>query len=108
LISTTAGAHPIWSRNGRELFFENPNDRRIWVATYTTKRDTFIPDKPRLWSEAQIQEPNITYWNLDLAPDGQRFAVFPRPAAEDSKGSVHMTVLLNFFDELRRRVPTGK
>ena len=25
-----------------------------------------------------------------------------------TKGSVHETVLLNFFDELRRRVPTGK
>ena len=107
MISTTAGVHPIWSRNGRELFFENPNDRRIWVAAYTTKGDTFIPDKPRLWSEAQIQEPNITYWNFDLAPDSKRFAVFPRPD-EDRKGSVHVTVLLNFFDELARRIPNRK
>jgi serine/threonine-protein kinase len=105
-ISTTAGAHPIWSRNGRELFFENPQDRRIWVAAYTTNSDTFIPDKPRPWSDAQIQEPNITYWNFDLAPDGKRFAVFPGPdASADRKSSVHVTVLLNFFDEVRRRVP---
>ena len=110
LISGTAAVHPIWSRNGRELFFEDPNDRRIWVTSYTTKGDTFIPEKPRLWSNTQIQEPNITYWNLDLAPDGKRFAVFPRPdAAADRKSSVHVTVLLNFFDELRRRVPlSGK
>jgi serine/threonine-protein kinase len=108
VIATTA-VHPIWSRNGRELFFENPNERRIWVVTYTTKGDTFIPDKPRLWSDVQIQEPNVVYWNLDLAPDGKRFAVFPSPdAAADRKSSVHVTVLLNFFDELRRRVPTGK
>ena len=99
-------AHPIWSRNGRELFFENPTDGRIWVATYTAKGDTFIPDKPRLWSDAQILEVNRQYWNLDLMPDSKRFAVFPRPDAADSrKGSVHVTVLLNFFDELRRRVP---
>jgi hypothetical protein len=48
-------------------------------------------------------------WNLDLFPDGKRFAVIPRPdATAEQKGSVHVTVLLNFFDELRRRVPVGK
>ena len=42
--------------------------------------------------------------NFALAPDGKRFAVFPLPetTAED-KGAAHITFLLNFFDELRRR-----
>ena len=32
-----------------------------------------------------------------------------RPEATgEQKGSAHVTVLLNFFDELRRRVPVGK
>ena len=45
-------------------------------------------------------------WNLDLAPDGKRFAVFPRAEASDEKqGNVHVTFLLNFFDEVRRRIP---
>ncbi len=102
------GVHPIWSRNGRELFYEDPADRRIWEVMYTAKADTFIANKPRLWSEAQLQEPNIQFWNLDLAPDGKRFAVFPRPEfADGRKGSVHVVVLLNFFDELRRRVPVS-
>jgi hypothetical protein len=101
--------HPIWSRNGRELFFENPNDKHIWVVRYTAKGDTFVPDKPTVWSEGQIVEPNIQYWNLDLAPDGERFAVFPRPDTTDErKGSVHVTVLLNFFDEVTRRIPNKK
>jgi serine/threonine-protein kinase len=109
LVSTTPAYHPIWSRNRRELFFENPNDKHIWVTTYTAKGDTFIPDKPRVWSEGQIVDPNIQYWNLDLAPDGKRFAVFPRSDASDErKGSVHVTVLLNFFDELTRRIPNRK
>ncbi len=57
----------------------------------------------------QILEPNAVYWNLDLAPDGKRFVVSPRPEATGGqKGSVHVTVLLNFFDELRRKMPVGK
>jgi hypothetical protein len=29
------------------------------------------------------------------------------PLLSKTSGSVHVTVLLNFFDELRRRVPVG-
>ena len=44
--------------------------------------------------------------NLALAPDGKRFAVLPMPeAAGTEKGTVHVTFLLNFLDELRRRIP---
>ena len=44
-----------------------------------------------------------------LAPDGKRFAVFPMPeAAEPREGSVHVTFLQNFLDELRRQIPAGR
>jgi hypothetical protein len=66
-------------------------------------------DKPRPWSNTQILEVAGGPQDLDLAPDGKRFAVFPRPdATGEQRGSVHVTVLLNFFDELRRRVLVGK
>jgi serine/threonine-protein kinase len=108
-ISTGGGRFPIWSRDGRELFYEALDDR-IMVSTYSAKGESFAADKPHLWSDTQILNPlNITLWNLDLAPGGKRFAVLPRPEATgEQKGSVHVTVLLNFFDELRRRVPAGK
>jgi Tol biopolymer transport system component/predicted Ser/Thr protein kinase len=109
-ISSGGGRYAIWSRSGRELFYETLTpDNRMMVSTYSAKRDSFAADKPRLWSNTQILEPNVAAWSLDLAPDGKRFAVFPRPdATGEQKGSVHVTVLLNFFDELRRRVPAGK
>jgi Tol biopolymer transport system component len=107
-ISNAGGGRPIWSRSGRELFFETP-ENRIMVAAYTAKGDSFASEKPRLWSGVQINDPGTSFWNLDLDPDGKRFVVFPRPQdTREQKGSVHVTVLLNFFDELRRRVPTGK
>ncbi len=108
-ISTGGGRSPIWSRDGPELFYKSL-DNRIMVAAYTAKADSFVPDKPRLWSDAQILDPGPgVQWSLDLAPDGKRFAVFPRPqAASEQKGSIHVTVLLNFFDELRRKLPPRK
>jgi hypothetical protein len=78
-------------------------------VTYSEKSDSFAPGKARPWAQTQILESNALYWNLDLAPDGKRFVVSPRQQATGGqKGSVHVTVLLNFFDELRRRVPANK
>jgi hypothetical protein len=44
---------------------------------------------------------------FDLAPDGKRFIVVQTEAPEQ-KGPQKVTLLLNFFDELRRRAPIGK
>jgi hypothetical protein len=105
-ISTGGGLYPNWSKNGRELFYET-TDNRIMVVDYTASGETFLPGKPRLWTDKQIFFPGTS--NLALAPDGKRFAVFPMPEASGSdKGPVHVTFLLNFLDELRRRIPVNK
>jgi serine/threonine-protein kinase len=104
-ISTAGGQYGIWSNNGRELFYETPGSR-IMVVDYTVSGDSFVRGKPRLWSDRQIYYPGVS--NLDLAPDGKRFAVLTMPeTAGGQKGSVHVTMLLNFFDEVRRRIPAG-
>jgi serine/threonine-protein kinase len=101
-ISPGGGSTPVWS--GRELFFLG-YDRRIMVAAYTAKGDDFVPGKPRVWSEKHfLDRPFDTY---DLAPDGKRFAVVLY-ADGTAESQPQLTVLLNFFDELRRRVPGGR
>jgi hypothetical protein len=78
------------------------------VLDYELKNESFVPHKPRLWSEQQLHDINGIP-NYDLAPDGKQFAIFPElKAPAEEKGNVHMTFLLNFFDELRRRAPVGK
>ena len=62
--------------------------------------------KPRVAVSAKMNDATGDS-NWDLAPDGKRFVVFPaRDPAGEEKGSVHVTFLLNFFDELRRRLPS--
>jgi serine/threonine-protein kinase len=107
LISTGGDTRPIWSRNGRELFYLGP-DRRIMVAEYTPRGDSFTVRKPRVWSEKRLLEAPFSVY--DLAPDGKRFAVFLYPsgtAEPEQKATDSITVLLNFVDELRRRVAAG-
>jgi len=72
------------------------------AASYTASGEAFVGSKPRLW--AGKKDLSVDY---DLAPDGKRFAVV-EAAMPEQAGAVQLTFLLNFFDDLRRRVPTGK
>jgi Tol biopolymer transport system component len=105
-ISNSGGYYPMWSRNGHELLFET-SDNHIMAAAYTEKGDSFVADKPRVWSEKQIGGV-VGAKNVDLAPDGKRIiALMPTETPKAQQAQSHVTFLQNFFDELRRRVPVG-
>lgn len=100
--------YPEWSPNGRELFYLDFDNRRIMVTDYNARRGSFSSGKPRVWSNLQIRRVG-NYRNFALAPDGKRVAVFPMPeSTAQNKGAAHVTFLLNFSDELRRKVPVDK
>ena len=91
---------PAFSPDGRWIAYSSQESGQPEVYVRP-----FPGGRPGMW---QISTDAGVLWSMDLAPDGKRFAVFPRPEATGGqKGSVHVTVLLNFFDELRRRVPAG-
>jgi serine/threonine-protein kinase len=101
-ISSGGGKTAVWSRAGKKLFFENQN-RQIMVTRYEVNSQSFMAGKPGLWADEVLAAPTLDA-NFDVAPDGARVgALVPRTAAEEKKPSQHLTFLLNFFDELRRR-----
>ena len=101
-ISNAGGIIPFWSRNGRELFYRT-EDQRIMVASYTVKGDSFIPQRPRPWYGKRIANIGGAP-NLDLAPDGRRFVVLiPAEGMEARESRSRITLVMNFFDEVRRR-----
>jgi hypothetical protein len=94
---------PIWSRNGRELFYRT-EDQRIMVANYTARGELFLADKPRVWFGKQLANLGLTI-NFDLAPDGKHFLMLvSAESPEPRETQSHVTLALNFFDEVRRRV----
>jgi serine/threonine-protein kinase len=106
-ISSGGGVFPVWSRNGRELFYQKADGNGIMVATYTAKGATFSAEKPRTWSSHRIRQAQITRM-FDLTPDGRRVVIVDDPDETDQKPDTHVNLLLNFTQELLRRVPAGK
>jgi serine/threonine-protein kinase len=105
-VSTGGGLFPEWSHNGKELFYRSV-DSKIMVVTYTASGDFFRADKPQLWSPGQFTDAGTNTYNFDLHPDGKRFAVLKTPGTGQGAAINKVNIVLNWFEELKRRVPTG-
>ena len=103
-ISNAGGMLPLWSRKPGELFYRT-DEQRIMVVSYTVMEEGFVAGKPRVWLEPQLSNSGLSR-NLDLAPDGARFVVLmPEDNPEPRELQSHIKVVVNFFDEIRRRAP---
>jgi hypothetical protein len=101
-ISSGGGLWPTWRRKANDLVYESGG--QIMAVSYTVQGDTFVAGKPRVWI-AKLGP----HAGWDLAPDGNRLLVLtPVESAEAPKPDHEVVFLINFFDELRRRAPTGK
>jgi hypothetical protein len=90
---------PLWSRNGRELFYRNGRDV---MAVDVRTAPTFQAGKARRLFEGPYFQiaPSRHY---DISPDGQRFLmVLPVNARQESTPR-SLNVVLNWFDDLQRR-----
>jgi serine/threonine-protein kinase len=103
-ISTTGGTHPVWSRNGRELFYLDRSSGKLMVVSYKVIGDSFVHGEPTVWSDTRPLDLGDRY-SYDVAPDGKRVAlVLYTDGSAEQKPATSLTVLINFFDELRRRL----
>ena len=104
-ISHGGGLMPSWSRNRQEMFYRT-EDNRIMTTTYTANGDSFAPGRPHPWSEQRVADFGSTV-SFDLAPDGRRFAAVVTEGTDLRDSRNDLTLLQNFFEEVRRRVAMG-
>jgi len=102
-VSTGGGVEPMWSRAGGELFYRN-GDKMIAVAVETAP--TFAPGRSQVLFEGSFVFGTNEGQEYDVSPDGKRFLML-KPL-EQSRQSTPLDVVVNWFDELRRRVPSRR
>jgi hypothetical protein len=79
------------------------------VAGYKARGNSFVAGKPKVWSPKSLLVVVGTP-PYDVSPDGKRFAVvlYPDGTAEQTAEPItSVTVILNFYEELRRRAPAA-
>ena len=98
-ISTEGGREPAWSADGRQIFFRSGT--RMFAAPVDAS-GSFSFGKPRVLFDAPYVINNVYGLDYSIAPDGRFLMVKPDP---DEQIPSRIAVVLNWTDELLRRVP---
>ncbi len=101
-ISTEGGDEPCWSRSGRELFYWQGGDKMMVVDVET--KPTFRAGRARTLFEGRYLSHGVNYY--DVTSDGTRFLMIKEDPAES--GPAQVKVVLNWFEEVKRRIPGAK
>jgi eukaryotic-like serine/threonine-protein kinase len=95
-VSIDGGSHPIWSRDGRELFYRQ--NSRMFAVSVTRAADDLTLSQPRLLFDRLYGfGQGISIPNYDASADAREFA-FVKDA-----GATHLNVILNWSTELTAR-----
>lgn len=93
-VSVDGGAEPLWSHDGRELFYRSGG--RIMRAAVET--DPVFAIRGRSIAFERPFVPNDFHTNFDIQPDGRRFVMI-----ESAQASTEVVVVLNWIEELSPR-----
>jgi hypothetical protein len=99
-VSSEGGWQPVWSRDGRELFFRDGKASAIMKVDVLRSEPELELGAPQvLFEEREMFAPSQARRNYDVAPDG-RFLMLVR--ARQEQPTIH--VVLNWLAELERQL----
>jgi serine/threonine-protein kinase len=70
LVSTEGGSEPVWSRDGRELYYRNTTANTLVAARIEMSPQLRVAGRQTLFSVRQY-EPATPHANYDVTPDGR-------------------------------------
>jgi serine/threonine-protein kinase len=90
-LSTEGGKGPIWSRDGREIFY---TDGHKMMVVPVEIEPTFSPGAPRRLFEYGFVRAVGPSPDYDVAPDGQRFLMFHRSHDDPPRREINVVTSL--------------
>jgi dipeptidyl aminopeptidase/acylaminoacyl peptidase len=101
-VSTEGGTEPVWAHNG-EIFYRGAGKMMV-VETVT--HPSFSAGTPKALFDDYFVPTLATGANYDVSPDGRHTLMVK--AGDQDTGETQITVVQNWFEELKQKVPAGK
>jgi serine/threonine protein kinase len=101
-----SATHPVWSPDGKELFFmSNMTNGQLFAVGIRTQ-PSFAFGNPVALPIQDFVQSGGSWRNYDIMPDGKQFIlVLPSTNTPQVSRSGEIQVVLNWLDELKPRVP---
>jgi hypothetical protein len=104
-ISIGGGYGPKWSPDDSELYYRVSGELHFMAASLQSGPRFRVIGQERLFEGTHFWG-TLFGAQYDVRPDGQRFLVLNMRSADEEVGKIN--IVLNWFEELKRRVPPGK
>jgi serine/threonine-protein kinase len=102
-VSSGGGSAPLWSHDGRELFYVRGNHMHV-VRIHPDP--SFSAEPPRVLFEIpdRVRAGSLLRGTFAITPDDQRFLMVRDNSWEDMAGTRTVVLVENFFEELRAKL----
>jgi serine/threonine-protein kinase len=111
-VSVDGGSCPAWGKMGREMYFIGPPSEdgsgRMMVADVTPGASARIgTPRPLFEFGPDLLFPSTPMRSHAVSPDGERFYVVQSVPYPPLPPVTHVNLILNWFEELKAKVPAG-
>ncbi len=97
----------MWGPDREKLELIYRNGKQLWRAAVETEKQFKVVRREPLFDDVYIRARFPEYRNYDISKDGRRFLMI-KQVDERPAPVTQLKVVLNWFEELKRLVPTGK
>ena len=104
-ISSEGGSHPMWSPKGGEIFYRHA--KQMMAVPIEATGSALTLGKAVTLFEGDYRKAPFSFQELvyyDVTRDGKQFVMMKPVQRDDDPSTLH--VVLNWFEELKARVPT--
>jgi eukaryotic-like serine/threonine-protein kinase len=102
-ISSDGGTEPVWNPNGKELFYRSGD--KMMSAEIAMQSGFSVSKARMLFQGPYVRATGVSPF-YDISHDGQRLLMI-KPGDQTSSTSLNQIVIVqNWFEELKRKVPT--
>jgi serine/threonine-protein kinase len=98
---SSEGSYPLWSADGRTLYYRRVEDKAVLAAKVEADGSAFRAGRPQVVFDGPFQATSDGQNRYAVAADDQRFLMLHEPEGEND-GHEHLQLVLHWFQELER------
>ena len=103
-VSTNGGRMPLWSADGRELYFSSLDGQQLSAVSIAPGSPPVV-SRPSVIFKGEFLAPQTGFRPYDLGRDGRFVFIQTGTGRSDSAATGNLVIVQNWFEELKRLAP---
>jgi serine/threonine-protein kinase len=104
-VTTDGGREPVWNPSEKELYYRDDSGDKLFKVSIITEPTVQVGSPELLFEGRFFASSHLWGRNYDISPQGDFFVLIEEG---ETQPATQINIVRNWFEELKRLVPTGK